>query len=75
MAIAIFRIDKLVPDNFKRSITSPLDFKTFLKKFIRYIETGMVSKADKENLIYSLKLLEELLMIGDLEEQQNLFDQ
>lgn len=45
-----------------------MDFKTFIKKFIKYVELGVMNKANKENLIYSFRLMEELLCIGDLEE-------
>ncbi|CAD8210359.1 unnamed protein product [Paramecium octaurelia] len=77
LASAIFHIDKLVSDkmNTSQSNSVNLDFKGFLKKYIRFVEQGIINKAGKKNLIYSLQLLEELLTINDLEEMQNLFDQ
>lgn len=38
-----------------------LEFKEILKKLIKYIEFGIVNKAEKDNLIYILEILEEIL--------------
>lgn len=76
LALAMVKIDKLIPEAVKKSLNVKLEFKDILKKMIRYIEYGIINKANKENLIYSLQILEEILVSADnLEEMQNLFDQ
>jgi inositol 1,4,5-triphosphate receptor type 1/inositol 1,4,5-triphosphate receptor type 3 len=70
------KIDKLIPESMRKNNQIKLEFKEILKKLIKYIEFGIVNKAKKENLIYTLEILEEILcQAEDLEEMQNLFDQ
>lgn len=53
-----------------------MQFKDILKKLIRYVELGIINKANKYNLIFTFQILEDILNSDeDLEGMQNLFDQ
>ena len=52
--MAILKIDKLIPEGLKKNLSLKVEFKDILKKIIEYIEFGIINKANKWNLIYSL---------------------
>jgi inositol 1,4,5-triphosphate receptor type 1/inositol 1,4,5-triphosphate receptor type 3 len=54
LAKAILKVDRLVPETLKKNLSLKVEFKDILKKTIRYIEFGIINKANKWNLIYSL---------------------
>jgi inositol 1,4,5-triphosphate receptor type 1/inositol 1,4,5-triphosphate receptor type 3 len=52
-----------------------MQFKDILKKLIRFVELGIINKADKNNLIFVLELLENILnQAEDLVKMQDLYD-
>jgi inositol 1,4,5-triphosphate receptor type 1/inositol 1,4,5-triphosphate receptor type 3 len=61
LALSFMNVDKLIPDQMKRSLNVRLEFTDLLKKLIKYIELGIMNKANKDNLIYGLQVLEEIL--------------
>lgn len=52
---------KFIPEVIIKELGLTIQFKDFLKKLIRFVEIGIISKADKINLMFALQILEDIL--------------
>lgn len=76
LTMSFLDAQKFIPELIIKELGLTIKFKDFLKKLIRFVEIGIINKADKINLMFALQLLEDILdSKDDLETMQNLFDE
>lgn len=54
-------IQKFVPDQIIKELNLNIKEEDALKKLIRYLELGVINKANKINMIFILKMLEDVM--------------